>query len=344
MRLLIITQKVDKDDPILGFFHGWICAFAKKFKSIVVVCLEKNRFQLPDNVTVLSLGKERWRSKAKYIFLLFYFSLRYANRYDAVFVHMNEEYVVLAGWLWRIMGKRVYMWRNHYSSNRMTDIASIFCNKMFCTSAHSYIAKYKKTVLMPVGIDTNIFKIYSQISRSASSILYLGRIAPSKNIDILVEALILLKKDNIVFTADIYGNSSVDDLNYLEGLKERVKASKSNGCIFFHDAVSNMNTPSIYNSHEVFVNLSPDGMYDKTIFESMLCGCLVIASSDDLKKHIDNKFILSSRDINEISRKIVNVLSMDVAYKRANVLNNIKFAETQNLSRLSERLSDEITL
>ncbi|MEK9177846.1 MAG: hypothetical protein AAB777_01860, partial [Patescibacteria group bacterium] len=209
MRLLIITQKVDRDDPVLGFFHGWIEEFSKRFKSIVVICLFKNKYDLPGNVAVLSLCKEKWRSKAKYIFLLFYFSLRYFNRYDAVFVHMNEEYVVLAGWLWRLMGKKVYMWRNHHAGNRMTDIASIFCNRIFCTSKYSYTAKYRKTALMPLGIDVTKFRIEKSVRQSTDrikdSILFLGRIAKTKNVDVFVEALGILKNKGIVFSADIYG-------------------------------------------------------------------------------------------------------------------------------------------
>jgi len=29
MKLLILTQKVDIDDDVLGFFHGWLEEFAK---------------------------------------------------------------------------------------------------------------------------------------------------------------------------------------------------------------------------------------------------------------------------------------------------------------------------
>ena len=47
MKLLIITQKVNKIDPILGFFHGWIIEFAKHFESITVICLEKGEYNLP---------------------------------------------------------------------------------------------------------------------------------------------------------------------------------------------------------------------------------------------------------------------------------------------------------
>ena len=58
MKLLIITQKVDDHDDVLGFFVRWIEEFAKYVEKVTVVCLQKGTYYLPDNVTVLSLGKE----------------------------------------------------------------------------------------------------------------------------------------------------------------------------------------------------------------------------------------------------------------------------------------------
>lgn len=347
MRLLIITQKIDRDDPVLGFFHGWIEEFSKHFRSIVVVCLLKNRYDLPGNVAVLSLGKEKWRSKAKYIFLLFYFSLRYFNRYDAVFVHMNEEYVVLAGWLWRLMGKKVYMWRNHHAGNRMTDIASIFCNKVFCTSKYSYTAKYKKVVLMPVGIDINKFNppaggessIRQPAEKAKNSILFLGRIAKTKNVDIFVEALGLLKKRGIEFSADIYGDALPKDVKYYEKIKSRATELELDGVLKFNAGVPNYETPEIYNTHEVYVNLSSSGMYDKTIFEAMACGCLVLASNDNLKGQIDDKFILNNREPEEVAEKLTVVFTLSEQEKQKIISKNIKFAETQSLSDLAVKLA-----
>ena len=59
MRLLIVTQKVDREDDLLGFFHQWIIEFAKHCESVTVICLEEGSHRLPSNVRVFSLGKER---------------------------------------------------------------------------------------------------------------------------------------------------------------------------------------------------------------------------------------------------------------------------------------------
>jgi glycosyltransferase involved in cell wall biosynthesis/putative flippase GtrA len=338
MRLLVITQKVDIEDPVLGFFHGWIEEFSKLFRSVVVICLSKGKYELPGNVAVLSLGKEKWRSKLKYVFLLFYFSLRYFNRYDAVFVHMNEEYVFLVGWLWKIMGKKVYMWRNHHMGNNMTDIASVFCNKIFCTSKYSYTAKFKKTILMPVGIDLSKFNANDSCAKVGNSILFLGRVAKIKRVDIFIDALNLLKKSRLVFTADIYGDALPKDSQYLEEIKLKVKEYGLDNIVKFYKGVSNYKTPEIYNSHEIFVNLTHSGSYDKTIIEAMACGCLVVTINDNLKDKVDPILHLEKCEASLLSERLKNLLLLTKQEKQKIVSTSIRFTETQSIKNLSHEL------
>ncbi len=40
-RILIVTQTVDTQDPVLGFFVRWIEEFAKHAEELTVICLEK---------------------------------------------------------------------------------------------------------------------------------------------------------------------------------------------------------------------------------------------------------------------------------------------------------------
>ena len=93
MKILIITQKVSINDPVLGFMHRWIEEFAKHFERVTVICLEKGEHHLSPEVKVLSLGKENGKSRLKYILKFLYYIWREKNNYDAVFVHMNQENV-----------------------------------------------------------------------------------------------------------------------------------------------------------------------------------------------------------------------------------------------------------
>ncbi|NLE07312.1 MAG: glycosyltransferase family 4 protein, partial [Parcubacteria group bacterium] len=105
MRLLVVTQKIDQNDPILGFFHNWVLKLSEKFEKISVICLEKGKYDLPSNVKVYSLGKESGRSKIKYVKNFLNFILGLHKDYDAVFVHMNQEYVLIGGFFWKLMRK-----------------------------------------------------------------------------------------------------------------------------------------------------------------------------------------------------------------------------------------------
>ncbi len=56
MKLLIITQKVDNNDDLLGFMYTWIDKLAEQCQSVIIICLVKGETDLPLNVKVLSLG------------------------------------------------------------------------------------------------------------------------------------------------------------------------------------------------------------------------------------------------------------------------------------------------
>ncbi len=343
MRLLVITQKINRADPVLGFFHRWVEEFSKRLTSVVVVCLQKGDYDLPGNVAVLSLGKEKWKSSLKYVFLLFYFSIRYFNRYDAVLVHMNQEYILAAGWLWKLLGKKVYMWRNHYSGSMLTDISAMFCTKIFCTSHYSYTAKFKKTRFMPVGIDTDIFKQDASIQRVPGSVLSLGRISPSKNIDVLIEAMKILNGKGMDFRADIYGDATPGSEVYAESLRKTVGEAGLTSRIRFFPGIPNAQTPKVYSAHQIFVNLSPNGMYDKTIFEGMACGAFVFASNDDLRAKIDPAFMFPYGDAVGLADRISGFLAKPEAEQKKAAANISTMVRDNSLAKLTDDLIGEIT-
>ena len=146
MKLLIITQKVDKNDSVLGFFHGWIVEFAKHCEKLTVICLYKGEYDLPENVKVLSLGKETGRSRLKYVFRFYKYIWKYRKDYDNVFVHMNHIYVVLGGTFWKILNKKIILWYNHISGSVSLNIALFFVNYICFTSPFSYVARKNKEV------------------------------------------------------------------------------------------------------------------------------------------------------------------------------------------------------
>jgi len=346
MKLLILTQKIDKQDLVLGFFHGWVLELSKKFEKVSVICLEKGAYDLPGNVQVFSLGKESGRSKVKYVKNFFNLILGLNKEYDSVFVHMNQEYILLGGFFWRIMRKKVYFWRNHPKGSLLTNIAVLLSNKVFCTSKASFTAKFKKTSLMPVGVDTSIFNTESRIKNyelCKGKILFLGRIAPIKNEKVFIEALNILNKKSISFEASVYGDPLPKDQEYYEWLKEKVKDLNLENKMTFYKGVPNNQTPEVYGDHDICVNLTPTGSFDKTIIEAAMCGAIPIMANKSLEGEIDDKLILDELSPENLAERIEFWLKTKES-KKAEVSKRIRnyVLENHSLDALMKKLCIEI--
>ena len=329
MKLLILTQKIDKADPVLGFMHGWLLEFAKNFEKITAICLEFGTHSLPKNVQVFSLGKERGESRLEYIWNFYKYIFCERENYDAVFVHMNQEYVLLGGLVWKVLGKKIVFWYNHTCGSLLTRVAMFFADIVCHTSPFAYTAGTKKSQRMPAGIDMNVFKPEEKINRNPKNIMYVGRIAPLKKVNVLIKAAKILDKEEIDFVLDIYGAAVAKNNHYFEELKKTSVALQDKGKLFFRGAVPNTQTPAIFNAHLISVNLTPKGNYDKTVLEGMACGTLPLVSSPAFNDIIPAEFCFKEGDICDLAEKIKFVFSLSET-EVARYGNNCRWAVEQN--------------
>ena len=63
LNVLMITQKVDLEDDILGFTHTWVNKLAERVDRLYVLALAVGRHSLKENVELFSMGKERGNSR-----------------------------------------------------------------------------------------------------------------------------------------------------------------------------------------------------------------------------------------------------------------------------------------
>lgn len=339
MRLLVFTQKIDRNDPVLGFFHSWVIEFSGRCETIEVICLEKGIFDFPKNVTVYSLGKEGGIPKWRYITNLYRYLSLISGSYDRVFVHMNQEYILLAGIYWKIKGIPVYMWRNHPAGSFLTKIAIALSKKVFCTSKSSFTAKFPKTVIMPAGIDTNTFRSIPSIVRKRYSVCMVGRISPIKHIDKALESVNLLLSKGVQVSLDIIGPVLDRDLTYMEGLKKYVQENNMGNSVSFHKAVSPYKLPEIYSSYEICLNLTDSGSFDKTVIEASGCGAVPLVSNSSFSGLLPDVCITSSSK-ESIAQAIEKIFDPALQLQVQNDLRD--FVSSQSLSELTKKLFTEI--
>jgi glycosyltransferase involved in cell wall biosynthesis len=333
MKLLVLTQIVEKKDANLGFFCAWLEKMSTRVDTLSVICLQKGDYSLPANVNVMSLGKESGASRMKYIKNFYSIIFKHRKDYDHVFVHMNPEYVVLGGLFWRVWGKKVLLWYTHKSVDLKLKIAEKLATKIFTVNEASFRLPSKKVEYVGHGIDTNRFitntqmaSLYGNSSEPIEEtdklrLLYVGRISSVKDLETIV--LALDKLDSNV-TIDIVGEAITDvDKEYERTVKELVEKLGLFSRVRFLGTASHSDLPRIYSSHDALLHTSRTGSVDKVVLEALANGLVVFSSSEaytefgssvtkfgannseDLAKTIEKYMDLGIMEPNEKGREFV---------------------------------------
>jgi len=326
MNLLITTQKVDKDDDLLGFFHSWIAEFARHYKKVTVICLEKHAYDLPDNVRVLSLGKKEKVSgiryqvsgRARYVWRFYKYIWKYRHQYDRVFVHMNPEYLLLGGLLWRSWGKGTGLWYTHKSVTLRLRLAEKLVNVIFTASQESFRLKSKKVKVVGHGITVGKFQNSNsklQTNKDEFRIVTIGRISPIKDYETLINAVEILvrpwrshqkkganirgfDRNDIGETLEVSPGGSLkveivggapmrEQEEYLEKLKRMVEEKDLGEVIQFTGPVPNTKIVQHLQVADLFVHTSKTGSLDKVVLEAVAAGVPVASSNDSSRQLLD---------------------------------------------------------
>lgn len=289
-RILIVTQAVDSRDPVLGFFHRWIEEFAKNWSSVQVVCLRRGEMSLPGNVAVHSLGKEKGGNRLLYTvrFLKYIWTLR--DSYDAVFVHMNPEYVVLGGPLWRILGKRVGLWYVHKSVTLYLRVAALFAYRIFSASKESIRIRSTKIQITGHGIDTDFFSPDAAVMRK-EHLLSVGRLMRSKRHDLAIQEA---GKEHraIRIAGDGPLRAELEALAREHGVKAE-----------FLGGISQVQLRDEYRRAARLIHRSETGSLDKVVLEAAACGCPVDTSDPSLTQlPLSPEFVQQSHSLPNLVR------------------------------------------
>lgn len=313
MKLLVITQKVDINDDVLGFFHGWLEKLAQK-TNLFVIANYVGQYNLPQNVRIFSLGKEKGKGKIARFLRYRYLLLKLLPRSDGVFYHMCPEYVLAAGLCPKIFRKKTLMWYTHKAVSWKLKLAERLVDKIFTASKESFRLPSKKVEITGHGIDVKKFQIpstKSQINLKSSNsnftIITVGRIAPVKNIDVLIEVAEILRNKGLNFNIKIAGAPALEsDKIYFEKIKKSIKDKKLEDKIIFVGPIPNKNIVEFYQSGNLFVNFSDTGSMDKAVLEAMASGLEVLTSNKAFAGILGGEVFIE-KNPEKIAQKIIKI-------------------------------------
>jgi len=343
--LLIITKKVDKNDQLLGFFIDWIVRFAKKFDKVTVLCLEKGEFNLPENVKVISLGKDKNLPKLFWFFNFYKHIFLCRKHYTDIFVHMNPIWVILGGWYWHLTQKKIFFWYTSGGVTAKLRLAEKFADTIFTASKESFRLLSKKVIVTGHGIDTELFKPILEARPQSLrpglkdlKILSVGRITPVKNYEILIRAAKILKNQNVEFSITMIGEPALKkDRDYEQKLKLLIDELGLQGNFNFLGKINHQDLVPYYQSHHLFIHLSKTGSLDKTLLEAMSCGMQVLSSNDAARRFLPAELLFYENNAQELADKIENIEKNSLNEKLRQYV-----IENHNLNKLIDKISNFI--
>jgi glycosyltransferase involved in cell wall biosynthesis len=312
MRLLVLTQKVDREDDVLGFFHEWLRRFSAQCEAVEVICLYEGAHDLPANVRVRSLGKEKGAGRLRRLLRLCRHLWQLRGRYDGVFVHMNPEYLVLAGWWWKLSGTPALLWYSHRNVDLKLRIAVRFATLVASSAASSFRLATPKLRVMGHGVDTALFAPRASLLRGGPwRLVSVGRLTPIKRLETAIEALALLRAGGVDAELTLVGQAAVPgDRAYERMLKARAQALSLGASVHFAGPLPYGRMPEAYKASDASINLAPTGGLDKAVLESMAAGLPAFMSNEgfaDLAGPFRPRLMFEQDNAKDLADKLAGV-------------------------------------
>lgn len=315
MKLLITTQAIDKNDPILGFFHGWLEEFAKHFERIDVICLNEGEHTLPSNVFVHSLGKNEGKGRLTYTlrFFKYFIHIFVIQRVDYVFFHMGAIYNIMAApffVLRKITRTEFFWWKTHGKVRAFKEkLALFFCDRVYTAGSKSFDVATKKLRIIGHAIDIEQFVNRSGGKRDTKKCIMVGRLVRIKKIEIALEVVRTVAETTSGITLDVIGDS--DTVDYKLALETYCKEQNLNQ-VHFLGSRPNYDMPSIYHHANVLLHPAYEAGFDKVVLEAMFSGVVPLTSIPSFQPVLSQfGLYIEPNDVKGYATQIERILHME---------------------------------
>ena len=232
---------------------------------------------------------------------------RIRTEYDVVLVHLSSEFVIIGALLWKLMGKRIGFWYNADYGTFFGKLAIQLADVVFYSNNRSYAAQFSHARYMPMAIDTDMYA--AENAGRKDTVLYLGRISEKKRLDAIVAAFADVQKNDQHLTLDIYGMPHAGDEAYASQVRTKFAALEREGALTYRGSVVYERTPQVYADHNIFVHAGSARGSNKTLYEAMAAGCLVVTSEQSVKDVIDPRLFVEDATPENLARAIRAALS-----------------------------------
>lgn len=346
LRVVFITQAVDRDDPTLPHSARWIEALARKpgVEHVAVLALRTGRHELPGNVSVRRFGRPNRLATVGAFYRAVVGTLR--RRPDVFFVHQGGPYPLLLMPFKLVARIPIVQWKTHGVITRAMAFYARRCDDLLFTATRaSFPMPIPKVRVVGHGIDTDAFRSEAVPTRE---LIAAGRIAPTKRIEEMVLAVEHAnRRYGTAYRLDIYGPTLPGDERYAAAIDALIDRLGARERVTIHGPVGHAQLPRLFNGHRACLNFSDHGAIDKAALEAMACGRPVISTNDSVAEIMPpalRPLLITDRQSTEVQAAAIHELLSrpDAELGRLGERMRAVVVADHSVDRLFERVLEDI--
>ena len=324
LRLLFVTQELDRSSTNLAVAHTWAAELARQAEAVHVVAARVGDNDLPPNVSVYGLGRERGRSRglSAIAFGAICTRLVLRRRVNAVLAHMVPAYAVALAPLTRVAHTPLALWYASHGLTPMLRRANRMIDAALTASFDSYPIASERAFVLGHGIDTGRFQPPDERKLDKGPVIGMaGRLTPLKGFEPGITALAALRRGacpeaRLRIAGEPFYPSDHAYVDELKGLAETLGVRNA---VEFVGAVRGDAMAGFYGSLDVFVNWRAQPALDKTGLEALACATPLITNNTAyrgvLREHACDFLVGNSSE--ELAAGLDRLLRMGVDSRQA---------------------------
>ncbi len=284
MRLLFLTQVVDRRDAVLGFVPRWIEGLAAHAEAVRAVALELGDVSgLPDNVDTREIGRKGKLGRYLRYRRVLDEALR-RDGFDAVLAHMVPRYALVAERPARRAGAGLFLWYTHAGVDARLRRAVERVDRVYTASPESLRLDPATKCVTGHGIDLEHFaRPAGEREPGPLRLLSVGRLTPAKDPLVVIEALARLRAAGREIELDLVGGGlAKGDDGYGQRVVARIDELGLSDTVRLHGAVPYADVPALFHRADLLVNASHTGSVDKVVLEAMAAGLPFVSCNDSI--------------------------------------------------------------
>ena len=296
--LWIFNLELNLDSNVLASAHDWVEAFTPKYLKIHVISTHVGRTKLDPKVRIIELGGGDLGKRVRGLYRLLKLlpELWKFRKNSFVFHHMSPTTVAFIGLPIKFFKIPQGIWYSHASYPVRFRVARRFVNVVFTPTPFSAPDPNQKYRFVGHGIsETRFNSSLDHRETVAGEVICLGRVAPVKKIENLIELFPMPKVNGAIENVKLKICGPGDKSPYADTLRNLAKVRNLvlnfTGPIDYSQVSHHLKTADILYS-------GTEGSVDKAALEGGLMGCLIVS---------DNPSVLEICGINRAWNEILKL-------------------------------------